>query len=249
MKLLRHRESWEEIGDKDPLWGVLSDPAMKNNRWNVRDFFETGRVEVDELIKEASEVADVTNRGRALDFGSGVGRLTRRLSHYFDQVTGVDISSSMVGKARLYNADRANCSFIQNTRADLSVFDSGSFDFIYSSITLQHVPAQFIKRYLAEFCRILSEDGVLAFQLPSHCDQSLKGAVFFLAPTFLLNFFRRKKYKMEAVIEMHTLHRRRVERLLRKNKMNIRRVTPCDSAGQGFVSYRYIATKERPGAT
>ncbi len=244
MKLVRHRESWEEIGDKDPLWGVLSYPAMKNNKWNVDDFFETGRVEVDELMKEASDVADLTNRGRALDFGCGVGRLTRRLSKYFDEVTGVDISSTMVGKARGYNAEYKNCSFVHNARADLSDFESGSFDFIYTSITLQHIPPRYIKKYLAEFRRALSRGGVLAFQLPSHYDLSLKGVVFFLAPNFLLNFYRREKYKMEAVIEMHRMRRRRVEKLLRKNKMTIRRVSPSGLAGQGFISYRYITTRD-----
>ncbi|MCP4691851.1 MAG: class I SAM-dependent methyltransferase [Desulfobacterales bacterium] len=244
MKLRGQRESWEEIGEKDPLWGVLSDPSMKNNRWDVDEFFNTGKVEIDELIKEVSEVADFTKRGRALDFGSGVGRLTRRLSKYFDRVTGVDISSSMIEKARRFNADYKNCSFVQNTRTDLKDFDSGAFDFIYTNITLQHIPRKFIINYLAEFCRLLSRGGVLAFQLPSHCTLSLRGAVFFLAPNFLLNFLRRRRYKMRAVIEMHTLPRRRVETILKNNKMDIRRVSPCDFAGQGFASYKYIAVKE-----
>jgi len=42
-------------------------------------------------------------RGRALDFGCGVGRLTQALCRYFDECDGVDIAPSMIELARKYD--------------------------------------------------------------------------------------------------------------------------------------------------
>jgi ubiquinone/menaquinone biosynthesis C-methylase UbiE len=61
-------------------------------------------------------------RESALDFGCGVGRLTRALSRYFNQSYGIDISASMIKKAQELNQSYPNCQFIFNDKADLRFF-------------------------------------------------------------------------------------------------------------------------------
>ena len=107
------------------------------------------------------------HRERALDFGCGPGRLTRALSSRFARCVGVDVSDEMITRARELNPDINNCEFVLNGRPDLELFDSGTFDFVYSSKVLQHMPhPNEAIRYIQEFIRVVRDDGVVVFQLP-----------------------------------------------------------------------------------
>ena len=109
------------------------------------------------------------NKGTALDFGCGAGRLTRALSYYFDRSTGVDVSETMIAKARELNQDRTQCTFQVNDTDDLAVFSSNYFDLIFTILVLQHVPSvSLIKGYIKEFARCLKPGGILVFQLPAY---------------------------------------------------------------------------------
>ena len=48
----------------------------------------------------------------------------------------------MVKLARELNDDRPNCRFVVNDAPDLEQFESESFDFVYSSLVLQHMPSE-----------------------------------------------------------------------------------------------------------
>ena len=87
-------------------------------------------------------------RGRALDFGCGVGRLTQALATYFDEAVGVDIAPSMVKLAKRYNRFKARCVYYVNREADLRLFPDQQFDFIYTNIVLQHMKPEYAKSYI-----------------------------------------------------------------------------------------------------
>ncbi len=56
-----------------------------------------------------------------------------------------------------------------NTKPDLSVFDESSFDLVYTTLVLQHLPRRELQRaYLAEFLRILRPGGLAVFQALAH---------------------------------------------------------------------------------
>ena len=121
----------------------------------------------------AAALALPQGRDRALDFGCGLGRMTRALAAHFDDCVGVDISEEMVRGAREANADLGNVSFEVNHATDLRRFDDASFDLVYSMIVLQHVPDRdAIESYVREFCRIVRPGGLAVFQLPSHIPAS-----------------------------------------------------------------------------
>lgn len=103
-------------------------------------------------------------RGRALDFGCAVGRLTQALADHFDAVVGVDIADSMVERAREFNRHGDRVTYIVNTAPHLAVFDSESFDFIYTNKVLQHIPPEHQLGYMSEFVRLLRPGGVAIFQ-------------------------------------------------------------------------------------
>jgi ubiquinone/menaquinone biosynthesis C-methylase UbiE len=160
------RENWQSLGTDDPLWAILNDPRAKGGKWSVNEFLQTGQMEIDRVFSWLDEQGlSAINYGRALDFGCGAGRLTQALAKRFDRCSGVDVAASMLEAARKLDPPQ-NCEFVLNERSDLSVFPDKSFDFIYSSIVLQHIPHPFAIAYIAEFCRLLAPNGLLVFQIP-----------------------------------------------------------------------------------
>lgn len=165
----RHRQDWEALTAMDTCWSILAAPGRKKGNWDLEEFFHTGEAEIGRVMRVARELGAPAGRAAALDFGCGVGRLTRALGRHFDDCCGVDISEKMIIQARQMNRGVAGCRFKLNLKSDLEDFADGSFDMIYTSIVLQHIPGKdVIKTYIAEFIRTLRHDGLLVFQLPSH---------------------------------------------------------------------------------
>lgn len=162
------RQDWDDLAQIDPLWAILSDPGRRNHGWTLAEFFDTGQDEVSDLLETARELGRPLGWKRALDFGCGVGRVTRALAARFDECWGVDISDVMIEEARRLNREARNCHFAANVEQTLRSFPSGSFDLVYSNIVLQHQPSpQAALRYVDQFLRVASPDGLIVFQLPS----------------------------------------------------------------------------------
>jgi SAM-dependent methyltransferase len=162
--LAKHRQDWEELAAVDPLWAILASAEARGGRWNLDEFFATGESEIAEVLETAERLGLPEQHDRALDFGCGVGRLTRALGGRFREAVGVDIAEEMVRLARELNVER-NCRFQLNARSDLTTFEDDSFDFVYSSLVLQHLPRrELIKGYIGEFLRVLRPGGVAVFQ-------------------------------------------------------------------------------------
>jgi len=168
IKIEELRDVWEAHARYDPLWAILSDSSKKGRKWDLKLFFETGHREISYLMSRLSELNLCFQPGMALDFGCGVGRLTQPLSVYFEKVIGVDISKTMIDLAKRLNSCGDSCQFILNEKDNLDLMESDSFDLIYASIVLQHIPPEIMIKYLSEFLRILRTNGILVFQLPSH---------------------------------------------------------------------------------
>jgi len=82
----------------------------------------------------------VTPGNRVLDVGCGVGRWSLALARRGAQVTGVDISETMVAEAARRAAARGlsqRCQFVAQDLAELAV--AGSYDLIVGVTVLQHI--------------------------------------------------------------------------------------------------------------
>ncbi len=165
MSLKHVKETFEEAGRTDPMYAVLTVHNRRGGKWDPEEFFARGRKEIDEVLRYAKEAKLPMRYERAFDFGCGVGRLTQALGDHFSHVTGVDISSSMVEEARRHNRHGEKVHYQVNDTADLATFADASFDFVYSNITLQHVPPDAACAYIGEFVRILTPGGTAIFQV------------------------------------------------------------------------------------
>lgn len=172
--LERHARDWEELADTDPLWAILASPEGRGGKWDLEKFFASGEVEIGEVLAVADRLGYPSGRDRALDFGCGVGRLTRALASSFGEAVGLDISAEMVRLARELNVGR-RCRFEVNVREDLGGLESGSFDFVYTALVLQHMPEkELIRSYLGEFLRVLRPGGVAVFQTLAYLPLTLR---------------------------------------------------------------------------
>ena len=158
---------WEHAAQRDPLWAVLSDPSKRGRLWDLRAFFETGTREISLLLYQLRRLGRFPQTGRALDFGCGVGRLTQPLAATFSEAVGVDASPTMIELAQRLSFQPA-ARYVLNQSPMLEQFATGSFDFVYSDIVLQHLEPDAAERYAGEFLRVLKPGAVAVFQLPSH---------------------------------------------------------------------------------
>jgi 2-polyprenyl-3-methyl-5-hydroxy-6-metoxy-1,4-benzoquinol methylase len=167
-KAKRHDRAWEDWGSVDPLYAILTDPKYRHGGGDRAEFLATGAQFAASIVRQCDALGLAQQRGRALDFGCGVGRVTAPLSETFGNVVGLDISESMVATARRLHADRPNCTFEVQRSSDLQQYADGSFDFVLCVLVLQHMSSgEAILRYLAEFSRVLRPGGALVVQLPS----------------------------------------------------------------------------------
>jgi ubiquinone/menaquinone biosynthesis C-methylase UbiE len=162
-----NRQAWNDWGSIDPLWAILTNPDLKHGRWDLEQFWRLGEDEIGRVMSTATTLGHPTGNDAALDFGCGVGRLTRAMARHFSHCTGVDVAETMIVQARRLNHG-STCTFLINETNDLARFEDSTFDFVYSALVLQHLPTvEVIRRFIAEFLRVLKPGGLLAFQLPT----------------------------------------------------------------------------------
>ena len=167
MTLGQSRLHWDDMAELDPYWSILTEPGTKHGKWNLERFLATGEAEIGSVLESGCQWGLPHRCGWALDFGCGVGRLTRPLAKRFDRVVGLDISYSMLQRAAELN-DGPNVSFVANATPSLP-FAAESFDLIYTAIVLQHVTSRAaIRSYIAEFIRTLKSGGLLVMQIPTY---------------------------------------------------------------------------------
>jgi 2-polyprenyl-3-methyl-5-hydroxy-6-metoxy-1,4-benzoquinol methylase len=142
--MLSTDKAWEKFGRKDPYFGVLAEErfAARNIAENRKEFFESGRGFITQLLSRYERHFGALARERALDHGCGVGRLSMPLGDEFTDVVGIDISQSMLAEARA-NAERLKVENVQFDLADAQLSNAaGEFDFVNSYITFQHIPVR-----------------------------------------------------------------------------------------------------------
>lgn len=202
------QRDWTKLGEDDPLWAVLIQPGTRGGRWDVDDFLATGRAEIDASLEHLRglDALPVLDRvlDRVLDFGSGAGRLTQALAAHATSVVGVDISEPMIRTARRLN-QVDNCEFVLNQRPDLSLFDDQTFDLVYSSLVLQHMPLDAALTFLREMSRVLRPGGALVVQVAATPTRTFKGMAFKYAPQPLLRWAQTRLLGYPAPMRMQAI--------------------------------------------
>jgi SAM-dependent methyltransferase len=83
----------------------------------------------------------------AIDFGCGPGRMVKRMSKLFKRVDGIDISSYALAWAREQFPEN---NFYESSGADCGSVPADTYDFVYNTISIQHIPCRTIRQNIYE---------------------------------------------------------------------------------------------------
>lgn len=158
----RMRRDWDERAQHDAFQYVLT----KEGEWREPEFFASGERDFEALVGPVLERLAFDPKGKAmLELGCGVGRMTRTFAARFDRVVGVDVSPEMLRRAKALNPDAGNVEWLLCNGTDLASVESGSLDFAFSYLTLQHVPSsETVLGLIREMLRVLRPGGAFLFQ-------------------------------------------------------------------------------------
>ncbi|XVX21869.1 class I SAM-dependent methyltransferase [Actinomycetota bacterium] len=242
MSLDRTRRDWTTLGAEDPLWAVLVTPETRHEGWQPDDFFRTGREEIDTLLAAVRDLGLTVGSSAAIDFGSGAGRLAQALRQRFDRVVGVDVSPTMIERAKALDVD-GRIEFVLNESDDLARFPDGTFDFANSALVLQHIPPPYAAGYLAEMVRVLRPGGIAAVQVATRPDHSWRGILTRVLPRPAMRFLQKQVLRYPAPMEMHPLSADDVAAAAARHGGTVRASWDEDMYGGHWVYTRYVIVK------
>jgi SAM-dependent methyltransferase len=124
---------------------------------------------------------DVPRGTRVLDVGCGIGRWSRRLAQRGAQVTGIDLSPTMIAEARRRADAEGLAGHCQFMTQDLRDLDAGArFDFVLGVTVLQHIlDPEALRSAVTRMTDHLEPGGRMVLleaaptELASHCDSSI----------------------------------------------------------------------------
>lgn len=241
-QLFAHTEStWTRLGDEEPHWSVLSAERFKQDHLDAHrsEFYASGRGDV------ALFLAFLARNGvapggihRVLEYGCGVGRVTRYLAEQFPAVEACDISTSHLRQAEslIRSAGLSNVDF----RCIRSVHDirgPQDLDAVFSVIVLQHNPPPAMVAILSALLARLRAGGVAYFQVPTHATHY----------RFQLDEYLRDGLVAQH-IEMHCLPQRRIFQLVAEAGCEVLEVREDDWVGRRDVelSNTFLVRKRNP---
>jgi SAM-dependent methyltransferase len=173
LHLMRDTDAdWVRISESEPYYAVLTAPKFlrENLDENIREeFFRSGAHDIDHVVAliRAHVKPDFAPK-RALDFGSGVGRLAIPMAAFADTVIGVDVSPTMLFEARRNKQERA-------PNKDISFYDhipNISVEWVSSLLVLQHIPPAVGMTILKDLLNKLVIGGVASLQFTAYRELS-----------------------------------------------------------------------------
>jgi SAM-dependent methyltransferase len=165
------RRDWDQRARKDAFFYI----ASWRKDWDLPAFLKSGEEDYERLAAPVFERAAFAPQGKTmLELGCGAGRMTQAFAQRFGRVLAFDVSAEMLDRARAIHGPAANISWIQGNGTDLSGIPSGSVDFVFSYLVLQHLPSEaLVHAYVRETLRVLVDRGVCLLQFNGSSDKSM----------------------------------------------------------------------------
>ena len=247
MKPEEVNKNWDMWGNSDPLWAITTFEDKRGGAWDPFEFFETGKREIATVIERCKGLGMPKEHKKALDFGCGVGRLTQAIADHYDEVWGVDISSSMIEKARGFNKHGERCTYAVNVAFDLKQFADDSFDFVFSKAVLQHIRPPVAKGYVREFLRVLKPGGLLVFQMhsePRVAHRAVKRRIQSILPDSWSYLYRDIKWRIfkQPTIELYGIEKHKLASFIDAIGGEVLDIQPDPTASGTWDSYMYYVT-------
>jgi SAM-dependent methyltransferase len=103
---------------------------------------------------------------KALDFGCGMGRMIKRMLSKFKQVYGADLIAKNLEHANTYLIEYLDRIKLYQTDGLSCSIESNNYDFIYSTICIQHICVYETRiNIIKDFYNLLNETGEICLQV------------------------------------------------------------------------------------
>ena len=242
-------ETWQALGQEDPLWAIASQKDKRGGKWDLPQFLQSGEEDVNRyygLLRNHAGAPESFQH--VFDFGCGVGRLALAWRRHAQKVTGVDISESMISYGQKLTQPVGNVELLVNQREDLADFAAGEFDLVFSHICLQHMPYSLAARYIAEFSRVCQRQGWVAFQLPArnlgaNLASRLRKQIVDALPFHLGAAYRRWRHGSTVMFDMFFTPPERVLATASKAGLKLAHQERDYSAGASTEGWIYLFRK------
>lgn len=204
--------AWDFMGEKEPFYSVVTDDRYKTLNWNEElkkeFYFSSGSKRCTELLnemlkKQLGKSLKNFKDLRGLDFGCGVGRNTIHLAPYFKEFVGLDISQKHLDLAEeMCKELKLDQTEFYASKENILLY--GTFDLVFSVITLQHIPPPIMKNYVTQLLKILNPNGIAFLHIPIGANGGYR--------------FMEKKYfdkqKKGLTWDMHVLPKAIIEKII-----------------------------------
>lgn len=161
---------WSNLGIKEPHFSVYSHSKFKPDNFKKKDsqetFFKSGKVELDNTLQYLYKIGITPDyEGTAIEWGCGVGRVTRFLAEKFFKIFAYDISLPHIHLAQDYLLENnlKNTDFIH--LENLNKIYIPPYSFFYSKIVFQHNPPPLTKYLLNLILDSILPNGIFVLQL------------------------------------------------------------------------------------
>jgi ubiquinone/menaquinone biosynthesis C-methylase UbiE len=165
------RQDWDTRARKDAFFYI----ASWRKDWNESSFLQSGEDDYKHFVADVLQRHQFSPEGKSmLELGCGAGRMTRSFAQRFDRVLACDVSEEMLERARTLHREISNISWMHGNGADLTGIPSGSVDFVFSYLVLQHLPSEVLfHAYVREILRVLANGGICIFQFNGTTTQNM----------------------------------------------------------------------------
>lgn len=167
---------------------------MNKTDWNPDLYLKFDKERTQPSIDLVSHI-NLDNPSKIIDIGCGPGNSTQVLVQRWpdSEIIGIDNSPAMIEKAK---KDYPNQNW-QLLDAGTDEFE-GNFDIVFSNATIQWIPDHV--NLLRKFHSILSDNGIIAIQIPQFWDMPLGKSIATIAEN------DRWVSDTKGVIELFTIH-------------------------------------------
>lgn len=235
----RIQAQWTKYGESEPFASVLSDERFLNE--NIQQNMHILEASGNEVVRRLRVVAErnqvVITKGKCLELGCGVGRITEPLSHLFTHVVAADVSPGNleVCKKHVHDAGARNVEALLLQSPEHISMVRG-IDAFLSVIVLQHNPPP-VQYFLL--------DSILGNINPG-------GVAFFQTATFNPGYAYQIGHHLGLDTEafeswsLHCLPMKHILQLFRKHGMDVLEVIEDGQTGgmhNRFHSHTFFAVK------
>lgn len=233
----RVTQVWAQWGETDPYWSVLTEDrfrgAARLEGADLAAFHESGAEEVRRLNAWLCRAGLVPGQdATCVEYGCGVGRVTRSLARQFGQVVGFDVSEPHLKVARRQlAADGIGNARLVRVRGPAELEQLAGADLFYSVISLQHSPPPIILDVLEHAFAGLRPGGCAFFQVPTYA----RGYAYQVGTP-----------AGSPEMEMHFVPQRAVLALAQRTGLTVAEVQPDWCAGRPgeWISSTFLLVKE-----